>query len=180
MFRQLHRICVGFCWLAGIAVAGALYYHRSLFYPLVDLAEALRVRDGLEQQKSGEISGKVTRVLSGDMLILRDDDGRPHTIRLTGVEAPAYELNNPAAQLLAATSRSNLNRLVLSNLVRVELTYTTDSGALGIVHAGTNNINVQAIEAGIAKAKHENMNGLPLKDRYALIRAGRKARANTE
>ena len=180
MFRQLHRICVGFCWLAIIAVAGALYYHRSLFYPLVDLVEALRVRDGLEQQKSGEVSGKVTRVLSGDMLILRDDGGRPHTIRLTGVEAPVYEPNNPAAQSLAVTSRSNLSRLVLSNQVRVELTHTSDAGALGIVHAGTNNINVQAVEAGIVKAKHENMNGLPLQDRYALIRAGRKARANSE
>jgi len=180
MFRQLHRICVGFCWLAVIAVAGMTYYHRSLFYPLVDLFDALRVHEGREQQKSGELSGTVTRVLSGDMLILMDDRGRPHTIRLTGVEAPVYDLNNPAAQLLAATSKSNLSRLVLSNNVRVELTYTTDAGALGIVHAGTNNINVQAVEAGIVKAKHENMNGLPLKDRYALIQAGRKARANTE
>jgi len=180
MFRQLHRICVGFCWLAVIAVAGMTYYHRSLFYPLVDLLDALRVHEGREQQKSGELSGTVTRVLSGDMLILMDDRGRPHTIRLTGVEAPVYDLNNPAAQLLAATSKSNLSRLVLSNNVRVELTYTTDAGALGIVHAGTNNINVQAVEAGIVKAKHENMNGLPLKDRYALIQAGRKARANTE
>ena len=180
MFRQLHRICVGFCWLAVIAVAGMTYYHRSLFYPLVDLFDALRVHEGREQQKSGELSGTVTRVLSGDMLILRDDRGRPHTIRLTGVEAPAYELNNPAAQLLAATSRSNLSRLVLSNHVQVELTYTTDAGALGIVHAGTNNINVQALEAGIVKAKHENMNGLPLKDRYALIQAGRKARMKTK
>jgi len=180
MFRQINKVCVGIGWLAVIAAAGMMYYHRSVFFPLVDLIDALWVHEGREQQKSGELSGTVTRVLSGDMFILRDDRGRSHTIRLTGVEAPAYELNNPAAQLLAATSRSNLNRLVLSNHVRVELTYTTDSGALGIVHAGTNNINVQAIEAGIAKAKHENMNGLPLKDRYALIRAGRKARANTE
>jgi len=164
-----------------IAVAGALYYHRSVFYPLVDLVEALRVRDGLEQQKSGEISGKVTQVLSGDMLIVRDKRGRGRTIRLTGVEAPNYELNNRAAQLRALASRTNLSRLVLSKDVRVELTYTNDSsGALGIVYVGTNNINVAAVETGSVQAKRENMRGLPLKDRYALIQAERKARAKND
>jgi Tfp pilus assembly pilus retraction ATPase PilT len=47
-------------------------------------------------------------------------------------------------------------------------------------YVGTNNINVQAVETGIVQAKRENMRGLPLKDRYALIQAERKARANTE
>jgi endonuclease YncB( thermonuclease family) len=158
-----------------------MYYHRSLFYPLVDLVEALRVRDGLEQQKSGEISGKVTRVLSGDMILLRDERGRSCTIRLTGVEAAHYERNNRAAQSQAVASKTNLSRLILSKDVRVELTYTNDSlGALGIVYLGTNNINVKAVETGIVQAKRENMRGLPLKDRYALIQAARKARANTE
>jgi micrococcal nuclease len=181
MFRTLHKVCVGLCWLAVIAFAGALYYHRSLFYPLVDLAEALRVREGLEQQKSGEMSGKVTRVLSGDMVLLKDERGRNCTIRLTGVEAPAYELNNRAAQSRAVASKTNLSRLILSKDVRVEVTYTNDSsGVLGIVYVGTNNINVQAIETGIVQAKRENMRGLPLKDRYALIKAARKARLKNE
>jgi len=170
-----------FCWLAVIAFTGMLYHHRSLFCPLVDLVEALRVREGLEQQKSGEMSGTVARVLSGDMFILKDERGRSCTIRLTGVEAPTYELNNRAAQLRAVASQTNLSRLVLSNSVRVEVTYTNDSrGALGIVYVGTNNINAKAVETGIVQAKRENMRGLPLKDRYALIQAERKARANTE
>ena len=50
MFRKLHKFCVGFCWLAMIAFAVMMYHHRSLFYPLVDLVDALRVREGLEQQ----------------------------------------------------------------------------------------------------------------------------------
>jgi endonuclease YncB( thermonuclease family) len=177
MFRQLHKVCVGFCWLAVIACAGVMVHHRSLFHPLADLVEALRVNEGLEQQKSGELSGKVTRVLSGDMIILRDERGRNRMIRLTGVEAPAYELNNQAAQFRAIASRTNLSQLVLSKDVRVELTCTNDSRcALGIVYVGTNNINVQAVETGVVQAKRENMRGLPLKDRYALIHAGRKAR----
>jgi len=180
MFRQIHKVYVGFCWLAVIAFAGVVYCHRSLFYPLVDLVDALRVREGLEQQKSGEMSGKVARVLSGDMFILRDERGRTCTIRLTGVEAPSYELNNRTAQLRAVASQTNLSRLVLSNGVRVELTYTNDSrGALGIVYVGTTNINAKAVETGIVQAKRENMRGLPLKDRYALIQAERKARRNS-
>jgi endonuclease YncB( thermonuclease family) len=181
MFRQLHKGWVRFCWLALIAFAGVMYYHRSLFYPLVDLIDALRVREGLEQKHSGEMSGKVAGVLSGDMFILRDERGRRYTIRLTGVEAPSYELANREAQLRALASRTNLSRLVLSNDVRVELTCTNDSRcALGIVYVGTNNINVKAVEAGIVQAKRENMRGLALKDRYALIQAQRKARANAE
>jgi endonuclease YncB( thermonuclease family) len=147
----------------------------------VDLADALRVREGLEQQKSGEVSGKVTRVLSGDMFILKDERGRICKIRLTGVEAPNYELNNREAQWRAIASKTSLSQLVLSNDVRVELTYTNDSRcALGIVYVGTNNLNVNAVETGIVQVKRENLRGLPLKDRYALIQAERKARANTE
>ena len=97
------------------------------------------------------------------------------------MEAPGYDLNNREAQLRAVASKTNLSRLVLSNDVRVELTYTNDTGsALGIVYVGTNNINVKAVETRIVQAKRENMRGLPLKDRYALIQAERKARANTE
>ena len=181
MFRKLHKVCVGFCWLVGIALAGMMYQHRSLFYPLVDLVEAVQVREGLEQQKSGEMSGKVARVLSGDMFIVKDERGRSCTIRLTGVEAPNYELNNRPAQLRAVASQTNLSQLLLSKDVRVELTYTNDTrGALGIVYVGTNNINVKAVETGIVQAKRENMRGLPLKDRYALIHAERRARANTK
>ena len=178
MFRQLHKICIVFCWLAAVGFAGVLYQHRSLFYPLVDLVDALWVRDGLEQQKSGDISGRVASVLSGDMFILKDERGRRYTIRLTGVEAPEYELQNREAQVRALASRASLSRLVVSNDVRVELTYTNDPRcALGMVYVGTNNINVAVVEAGSVQAKRENMRGLPLKDRYALIQAGRKARA---
>jgi endonuclease YncB( thermonuclease family) len=178
---MLHKGYIGLCWLVVVAFAGVVYYHRSVFYPVVDLADALRVREGLEQQKSGEMSGTVAHVLSGDMFVLRDERGQPHTIRLTGVEAPRYELDDPAAQLRAVACKTNLSRLILSNDVRVEVTYTNDPRcALGIVYVGTNNINVKAVETGIAQAKRENMRGLPLKDRYALIQAERRAQAKSE
>src|SRR5437667_12908482 len=128
MFRKLHKVCVGFCWLAVIAFAGMMYHHRSLFYPLVDLVDALRVREGLEQQKSGEMSGKVARVLSGDMFIVKDERGGCCTIRPPGVEAPAYVLNNGAPQLQAVASRTIPIQLLLANAVLVVFAFTNNSG----------------------------------------------------
>jgi len=181
MFRLLHKIYVSLRWLMLFAAVGVLYLNRSLFDPLVDLVDALRISDGLEQQKSGEVSGKVTRVLKGDMFVLKDQSGRPHTIRLTGIDAPVYQMNNRAEMLRALASKTNLSRLILSNEIRVELTYTNDShGALGLAYLGKTNVNVMAVETGIARANRDYMNGLPLKDRYALIQAERRARMNSE
>ncbi len=177
MFRLLHKIYVLFCWLVVLAVVGALYQNRSLFYPLVDLVDALRIREGFEQKKTGELSGKVTRVLSGDILAVKVERGQTYTIRLTGVEAPHYAGANRAEQLRAGESKTNLSHLVLSKEVRVELTYTNQSrGAWGIVYQGNTNINLLAVETGIVRANRDSMNGLPLRFRYELIQADRRAR----
>ena len=176
MFRLLHKLYVLFCWLVVVGLAGILYQHRSLFYPLLDLVDALRVREGLEQKKTGELTGKVTRVLNGDMFVLRDEHNRTYTIRLTGVDAPDYPGTNRSELHRALESKTDLSHLILSNQVRVELTYTNESrGALGLVYLGDTNLKVLAVETGIARAAREQMNGLPLKDRYALIRAERIA-----
>src|ERR1041384_3424709 len=106
MFRRLHKIYVWLRWLTLLAALGILYLNRSLFDPLVDLVDALRISDGLEQQKSGEVSGRVTRVLKGDMFVLRDDKGLTHTIRLTGIDAPVYQQNNRSEMLRAVASKT--------------------------------------------------------------------------
>jgi endonuclease YncB( thermonuclease family) len=156
---------------------GVLYQNRSLFYPVVDLVDALRVDEGLEQKKSGELSGKVTRVLSGDTFVVKDERDRAYTIRLTGIVAPRYSAANRAERLRAGESRTNLSRLILSNEVRIELTYTNQSrGALGIAYLANTNINLLAVETGFARANRDYLNGLPLKNRYQLIQADRRAR----
>ena len=177
MFRILHKAYVLFCWLVVLGVAAVVYLNRSLFYPAIDLVDALNIREGLEQKKTGELSGRVTRVLDGDMFVLKDEHGQSYTIRLTGVDAPAYQQTNRAERLRAGESKTNLSRLILSNEVRVEITYTNESrGAPGIAYLGNTNLNVRTVETGNARAKRDYMNGLPLKDRYALIHADRKAR----
>lgn len=178
MFRFLHKVYVGLGWLALAAVGAVVVYHRAKFNPLVDLVYALRTpEEGVEQHKCGEWQGTVTRVLSGDMMNVRDDQGRVYTLRLTGVEAPPFQLHHPAAEARAVSSRTNLSARILNRDVRVELTYTNDSRhALAIVYLGATNLNALVVETGIARARPEAMNGLPLKDRFALIQARRRAR----
>src|SRR6185437_1700179 len=177
MFRTLHKIYVGILWVIALGAVALLYQQRSVFYPLVDLVDALRPGDGLKQERCGELSGQVARVLSGDLLELKDDRGNFHRIRLTGVAAPEYQMNDRAAMRRAERSRSELGHLILSSRVRVELTFTNESGGgMGIVYTGVTNINALAVESGIVRVKRDQMNGLPLKDRYALVQAGRTAR----
>jgi endonuclease YncB( thermonuclease family) len=175
MFQTLHKLYIGILWAIALGALALLYQQRAVFYPLVDLVDALRPGEGLKQKRSGELSGQVARVLSGDMIEVKDDHGNFHRIRLTGVAAPEYQMTDRAAMRRAERSRSDLSHLILSSHVRVELTFTNESsGGKGIVHAGTTNINVLAVESGIVSVKRDQMNGLPLKDRYALVHAGRK------
>jgi len=177
MFHTLHKIYLGICWLVVLGLAGWLYLNRAIFNPLVDLVDALTVRDGFQQERLGELSGKVTRVLDGGTFQLRSTQGQTYMIKLTGVEAPTFQKGNRAELLRAGESRTNLIRLVLSNEVRVELTYTNESrGALGIVYVKNTNANAVLAQSGSVHIRRDYMNGLPLKDRYALIQADRKAK----
>jgi endonuclease YncB( thermonuclease family) len=177
MFQTLHKIYLGMLWAIALGAAALLYQQRAIFYPLIDLVDALRPCDGLEQKPSGDLTGEVSLVLSGDMIELKDDRGNFHRIRLTGVAAPEYRLTDREEMRRAERSRSGLSHLILSRRVQVELTFTNESGGgLGILRAGATNINALAVESGIVRMKRDQMNGLPLKDRYALIQADRKAR----
>jgi endonuclease YncB( thermonuclease family) len=176
MFQTLHKIYVAIGWAIALGVVALLIQHRAIFYPLVDLVDALRPAEGPEQQRCGELTGQVTRVLSGDMFDLMDDGGRFHRIRLTGVAAPEYQLTDRAEMRRAEQSQRGLGQVILSKRGRVELTFTNESGGgLGILYVGATNINALAVESRIARLKRDQMNGLPLKDRYALIQAARRA-----
>src|SRR5439155_18903318 len=142
------------------------YQNRAVFYPLVDLVDALRIKDGFEQQKVGEVTGQVVRVLSGDTFQIQDEAGRTCKIRLTGLDAPDIRQTNKAALALAGQSKTNLSRLILSNHVRIEITFSNrPREALGTVYLGETNVNAAMIASGLATAKREYMNGLPLKER---------------
>jgi len=177
MFRALHKLVLVIGWLMAGAVGVLLYQHRAVFFPLIDLIDALRIREGFEQKVSARISGQVVKVFDGDTFQIKDDEGHRLNIRLTGLDAPDFQRTNKAELRLAGESKTNLSRLILSNHVQIDVTYSNESyGILGIARLGETNINALAVASDIAKLKREYMNGLPLKDRYALIRAERKAK----
>lgn len=177
MFRTLHKIVVVMLWvlLAGLGIY--VYQQRAVFSPLVDLVDAMLIRDGFEQKIKGEITGQVVKVVDGDTFQVRDDEGRTLNVRLTGLDAPDVQRTNKAELLLAGESKTNLTRLILSQPVRVQITYSNDTqGALGIAYLGETNVNATMVASGMARLKREYMNGLPLKSRYALLRADRRSR----
>jgi endonuclease YncB( thermonuclease family) len=176
MFHALHKIWLMIVWSA-VALLGLLAYReREFFWPAVGVAQALAIREGFEQQVSGEVSGKVVKVYDGETFQIRDGNARACMIRLTGVDAPDYRTTNKAALRLAGQSHTNLSRLILSNIVRVEITYTNNPpGALGVVYLGRTNINAAMVASGAAVLKREYMNGLPFKEKYALLQAERNA-----
>jgi endonuclease YncB( thermonuclease family) len=177
MFHTLHKIVVVMLWvlLAGLGIY--VYQQRAVFSPLVDLVDAMLIRDGFEQKISGEMTGQVVKVFDGDTFQIRDDQGRVLNVRLTGLDAPDIQRTNKAELLLAGESKTNLTRLILSKPVRVQITYSNDTrGALGIAYLGETNVNATMVAWGMARLKLEYMNGLPLKNRYALLRADRRAK----
>jgi endonuclease YncB( thermonuclease family) len=179
MFFVLRKIVIACGCGVLIGLALLLYQHRSRLTPALDLVRSLRLPHGLEQQPSGAITGRVLQVFSGDSFQLRDDQGRVANVRLTGLAAPDLRSTDPTERLLAAQSRTNLSDLVRSNSVRVMVTYSNEAGAvLGLAYQGETNLNVAMVRAGWAVARRDFMRGLPLKDRYALIRAERSAKAD--
>jgi endonuclease YncB( thermonuclease family) len=177
MFHKLHKLVVVMFWVVLAALGIRIYQQRAVFSPLVDLIDSMLIREGFEQKISGEITGRVVKVIDGDTFQIRDDEGRVLKIRLTGLDAPDIQQTNKAELLLAGESKTNLTRLILSKPVRVQITYSNDtSGALGIAYLGETNVNATMVALGMARLKREYMNGLPLKSRYALLRADRRAK----
>ncbi len=176
MFFVLRKILIacGCAVLAGLAFW--LYQHRSLFTPGIDLVQSIRLPDGLEQRPDGTITGRVLQVYSGDGFQLSDDSGRTVNVRLTGVAAPDGRSLDLRERRRAGQSRTNLTELLRDRPVRVTVTYSNGAaGVLGLAYVGHTNVNVTLVRAGWAAARREFMRGLPLKDRYALIRADREA-----
>ncbi|HKS36247.1 MAG TPA: hypothetical protein VJW76_03590, partial [Verrucomicrobiae bacterium] len=60
--------------LAGLGIY--VYQQRAIFSPLVDLVDAMLIRDGFEQKISGEMTGQVVKVFDGDTFQVRDEAGR--------------------------------------------------------------------------------------------------------
>lgn len=152
-----------------------LYQKRSVVYPALDYYQATRIPD--ESKMAGAVTGEVAQVIDGRSFQLKTAGGTDFVIGLTGLELPEKEIavqkgedgKGPEAVEL-------LSRLILARQVRVELTFISERrSGLGVVFFGDTNINAALVEAGVAKVNRQYLKSLPVKERYALLRAARKA-----
>lgn len=175
MFFILRKILRLF--VLGLMVCGAwfVYEHRAVFNPLADLWEAYHINSGVEQARTGEMSGQVVKVSHGDSFEIKGTDGRRYFIRLTGVTAPEKRKKD-SPESPAGRSREFLQQLLGTNQVRVEFTFTQPpNNIMGFVHLKETNVNLAVLESGWVRADKKLMNGLDLRCRYAFLRAARKA-----
>lgn len=176
MFHFLHKCYRAGLWVLAAGFAFWIYQNRLAFTPVVDAVDAARPDEGFSQAQLGVVTGQVVRVLDGDTIRLQVVGGGPLTVRLTGLDAPDIQQTNRAELRRAIESRTNLSQLVLSNLVRVEITYSNMPGnALGIVYLGETNVNAALIASGWAHLRRGLLNGLPFGAQYTLLRADRRA-----
>lgn len=177
LFHKLHRGAVAMAWLAvaGVVVVG--WQNRQVFTPPIDYFRALTIHQGYEQQIRGELLGRADRILDETSFRLKTTDGQLANVRLTGIEAPPLlGAVTPQEAERAIDARRSLGELVLSNEVRVEISHVQQPGAvLGLAYVDGTNVNLAMVRDGVARAKTEFMRGLPLKLRYALLRADRLA-----
>jgi endonuclease YncB( thermonuclease family) len=182
LFHKLHKGAVVLTWLAVAGVAVLAWQHRQTFSPAVDWGRALVITSGYKQEISGELRGRADRVLDETSFRLKTEQGDFATVRLTGIQSPALMSATTREQTeQAVASRRLLGELVLSNEVRVEISHVSQPGAvLGLAYVGDTNVNLAMVREGMARAKREFMRGLPLRLRYALLRADREAAGKRE
>lgn len=182
MFFLLRKICIG---IAILLVALGIYYlylKREVFQPAVALVKIWQNENVDQQRITGTANGKVTRVLSGNMLWVKMVNGQQFPLRLTGIEVPPMPPKpEPELKDLIERSRDLLSSLTLSNEVVWQTTFANNqTNVSGIVHVGTNNVNLLMLESGLAKLHMPAIAGLPFKEQYRFFQAQYGAKKNSK
>lgn len=177
MFHTLRRLILFGCAAMILGAGYVLYRNREVFEPAADFIELWRESQGKRRDFIGVLEGEAVRVIDGATFQLKAGDGQYYNLRLAGVDP--YSWQDPKTRRttkMAGASRTNLSQLILDQPVRVELTFTnTERSGLGIVFCQDQNVNVQVIEAGMARLKLDWIKTLPLSHQHRLLTAQQKA-----
>jgi len=94
---------------------------------------------------AASLSGRPSRIISGDKLVLTTDDNQHIQIQLVGIQAP------PLSTPLGRAARKRLSTLVAGKPVTVEFRIRDRWGhPLGKVLLGDSDINLQLLSTGLA------------------------------
>lgn len=180
MFHTLRKIVILLfaLFVSGLVVGvGAFVYEkRAIFDPVADFIEVLKLSAGSKSLE--QVSGQAIKVMDDYSFQLKDDRGQVFSFRLVGLAPlPPRGGANKTALDVRQEMESSLRGLVLSNQIRVAVTFLNDrQTGLGIAYVGETNVNAAMVEAGLGKVKREFLNGLPRQEQFALVRAESKAR----
>jgi micrococcal nuclease len=119
------------------------------------------------------MEGRILRVLDGDSVVLRDEHGSLHKIRLAGIDAP--ESRQPFGQQATALLRG----LVLGGHVKA-LSYKNDryGRTIATIFLHGKDINLAIIEAGLAWHYKKYASEQPRSEALAYARGELAARQN--
>ena len=180
MFHTLRKIVVVLfiliCSGAAAGVGAVVYGKRAVFDPILVYLEVRKLPQAPKSLE--EISGQVVKIMADYSLQLRDDRRQVFNFRLVGL-APIdqKQMTNRTEIALQDHIEARFSQLVLSNQVRIRVAYLSPQRTgLGLVYAGSTNVNVTLVQEGLAKVKREFLHGLPRLEQYTLVRAEHKAR----
>ncbi|MBI3877989.1 MAG: thermonuclease family protein [Verrucomicrobia bacterium] len=186
MFKLLRRVLQIVLLMALGAFGYWLWQHPEHMRPAVDFYHQgeTKVKEAInapqeEKKILGEVTGRVTRVYSGDAFQITDATG-VFNWRLTALQAPELPASRAtnAPRTPGDASREFLASLVISNAVRIAVIHSVGPQASdGIVFAGTNNVNLAMLSAGMAQLNPRLTHFLPEIQRHEMERAQEQARA---
>ena len=171
MFYLLHRLVK---WFFILLAAGCLYWlytQREALEPLYAWYDVYE-NGGLQKTEQLPVfEGEGIHVLDGHSFQMRAA-GRVVVVRLTGFELPAPPLS-PGDITMEKRRRQLLREMVVSRPVRVEVTFSNANSVLGIVHAGSTNLNTYFVSEGISQFNKDYVKSAPRDMQYKFFAAVR-------
>jgi endonuclease YncB( thermonuclease family) len=178
MFHTLRKVVIGLGFGLLIGVGIYLGVRWELFHSLMDLVEVVQMKEKGQPRKLEPLTGRVIQIVDDHSFRLRNNQGMVYVFQLTGLDSPAApKATNEIIRGLREDSKSHLTQLILSNQVEILVTYLSEQrSGLSLVYLGQTNVNAAMVEGGLARLNREYLQGLPFKEKYALVRADSKAR----
>lgn len=167
--------------LMGVALVGVgitLYANRHWLNPSEEWVQQL----GRVQTETvpivGVVTGRVTRVTSGERLRVAAGPETRQYFQIVGISTPVASLNPHSPDSIAfRESRDFLATMVLSNEVRIACTLLVpDGGGMGGVYLGETNVAVPMLSAGKAIVHDASLRSLPVSDQIRLLVAEKTAK----
>ena len=174
MFFAIRRTILVCIYLSLAAMGFYLWTQRAVLEPAFIWVRAWQNRDDKAVEAMPQLTGQVTQVRGMDRIQVAASDGILWNVGLTGVTSKK-EPNPLARRETEKKCREYLESLLISNQVRVELTYTNEHRALGLVHVGDTNVNAAMIASGLGKLRPQFIRFLPVDKQYPLLMADRLA-----